>query len=203
MPTIDRFREEHGMTQKAFATHLGIDPAQMNRLLAEPQNWTLETVAKLLIGTATDPREILARLDAQPAQAEAVHGDATSQPVAAESAIMPESLHAGLRHAIEAQKRLAESIAQAANKSDWQRFTETLVVADTQCDLASSRLSALAGTLKEALTVPSLAEAIERSSIISLSDAKETAQSRSDLRRYHPQAVKQSTRRYLALEDAA
>jgi plasmid maintenance system antidote protein VapI len=72
VPRVNRFIKERGLTQKAFATHIGIDPGQMNRLIGEPQNWTLETIAKLLIGAEHDPRKMVADLEEEVSAASSV-----------------------------------------------------------------------------------------------------------------------------------
>lgn len=37
-----------GLTQAALARRLGISPAQLNRMLKSPGNWTIDTVSNLL-----------------------------------------------------------------------------------------------------------------------------------------------------------
>jgi transcriptional regulator with XRE-family HTH domain len=60
---FDRLGDEEGLTQKAVAERLRIEASQLNRWLSEPGNWTLETLAKLLIGMGIDPRRIVAELE--------------------------------------------------------------------------------------------------------------------------------------------
>ena len=46
---MGKFRE-HEMTQAKLAKKIGKSPAQLNRTLATPSNWTIETIAFLLAG---------------------------------------------------------------------------------------------------------------------------------------------------------
>lgn len=46
---MSKFRERK-MTQAELARKIGKNPAQMNRMLASPGNWTIETIAVLLAG---------------------------------------------------------------------------------------------------------------------------------------------------------
>lgn len=66
VPRVERFMSERGMTQKEFAEHVFINPSRMNRVLGGPENWTLKTLAKLLIGIEHDPRKMIAVLHAEP-----------------------------------------------------------------------------------------------------------------------------------------
>ncbi len=45
-------RNERGLTKAQLARRIGYDPAQLNRLLGAPGNWTLSTVSDLLAGIA-------------------------------------------------------------------------------------------------------------------------------------------------------
>ena len=47
--TFDRLQSERGINKVFLARRLGKDPAQIHRLLGAPGNWTLETVADLLM----------------------------------------------------------------------------------------------------------------------------------------------------------
>lgn len=64
VPKVERFIAERGMTRKDFAKHVGIQPARISRVLNAPDNWTLRTIAKLLIGAEHDPRKMIAGLGA-------------------------------------------------------------------------------------------------------------------------------------------
>jgi hypothetical protein len=50
---MSRFREAD-MTQAKLAKRIGKSPAQMNRMLASPGNWTIETIAVLLAGISAE-----------------------------------------------------------------------------------------------------------------------------------------------------
>lgn len=50
---MSKFRE-HKVTQAQLARKIGKNPAQMNRLLASPGNWTIETIAVLLAGICSE-----------------------------------------------------------------------------------------------------------------------------------------------------
>jgi len=53
LDVLERFAEikkETGFTKKKLAEFIGKDAAQINRLFAEPGNWTLATISDLLIG---------------------------------------------------------------------------------------------------------------------------------------------------------
>ena len=50
---MSKFRE-CDMTQAKLARKIGKNPAQMNRILASPGNWTIETIAVLLAGICSE-----------------------------------------------------------------------------------------------------------------------------------------------------
>lgn len=61
---ISFIRERAGaekITKKEYADRLGKDPGQVSRLLAKPGNWTLETIAELLLAmdAEAEPPEIV------------------------------------------------------------------------------------------------------------------------------------------------
>ena len=56
---IARLVDTGDTTQRKLARRLGKDPAQITRWLGAPGNWTLDTVAQLMVGAAIDPRMVL------------------------------------------------------------------------------------------------------------------------------------------------
>jgi hypothetical protein len=51
-------RETSGLTQRALARRIGNRPDRVNRLLASPGNWTLDTLSDLLLGIASAELDI-------------------------------------------------------------------------------------------------------------------------------------------------
>jgi hypothetical protein len=53
---IKKFREKEklGFTKAQLARRIGYDSARVNKLLAAPGNWTLDTVSDLLVGIAAE-----------------------------------------------------------------------------------------------------------------------------------------------------
>lgn len=56
---VRRVLGEGLISQRKLANRLGKDAAQINRWLGAPGNWTLDTVAQLMVGVAVDPRSVL------------------------------------------------------------------------------------------------------------------------------------------------
>lgn len=50
---IDKFRDAN-ITKADLARRIGKEPARVNRLLANPGNWTIETIAELLAGICAE-----------------------------------------------------------------------------------------------------------------------------------------------------
>lgn len=53
---VKKFREKErlGFTKAQLARRIGYDSARVNKLLAAPGNWTLDTVSDLLVGIAAE-----------------------------------------------------------------------------------------------------------------------------------------------------
>jgi hypothetical protein len=53
---VKKFREKErlGFTKAQLARRIGYDSARINKLLAAPGNWTLDTVSDLLVGIAAE-----------------------------------------------------------------------------------------------------------------------------------------------------
>jgi hypothetical protein len=66
---LERFyalAQQQGLTKKQMATLLGRDAGQLNRQLAEPANWTLDTVSDLLLAMNAELKVVIVPLDRQP-----------------------------------------------------------------------------------------------------------------------------------------
>jgi hypothetical protein len=63
LENFHRLEATRQLTKRKLADRLGKNPSQITRWLAEPGNWTLNTVSDLLVGMAIDPRDAIAQVE--------------------------------------------------------------------------------------------------------------------------------------------
>ena len=79
------------ITPGRLAKRLDKDPAQITRWLGAPGNWTLDTVAQLMVGVAVDPRFILKPLREKPQRSRVIAAQVDSTGTLRSTAAFDES----------------------------------------------------------------------------------------------------------------